>query len=252
MHIQGIESLGIGESLRLFFEEFFTETDRKLAQFKTSLHTINFLPVEEKLSKQGILFVNNANVRIPTPTYFKGGEGEMVYYVDNIITAIIVVEGFKTEVQRFYDWMKQVVKMGRVAKTYNWTVTKYETQVAEATKFIKELEEGKTSYPLKQVYVNFPEAFGMMLRYNKAAASIKARDAEVMARDLKNVYDLGNLLVSKIQSNDIVVDPAILKDVQDKINLFNSLTSVVGGCLGLINEMSAVFNSQLDEFKKFK
>jgi len=252
LHVAGIEDLGFGEALNLFFKEFFTETDRKLAQFKSSLHTINWQPVEQDLSKRKVLFVNNANVRLPVPTYFNGGEGEMAYYVDNIVGAVIVVEGFKTEIQRFYEWMKKVVKLGRIESAYKWTVTGYDSHVGKVSAFIKELEEGPKTAKTGEVYINFQEAFGLMNRYNQACKGIGARDAEVMARDLKNVYEVGNLLVSKIKNGDIIVDAYVIKGVQEKVSMFNELTSIVGGCLGLMNELSAVFDSQLEEFKKFK
>lgn len=252
LHITGAEELGVGESLRLFWEEFFTETDRKLAQFKSSLHTINWQPVEKQLKANNVLFINNATKRIPTPTYFEGGEGEMAYYVENVIAGITVVEGFKTEIQRFYDWMKKILKLGRIDQAYKWTITDYDSQVGKVTQFIKDLSEGTKQHKLNEVYVNFQEAFGLMNRFNQAVKSIGARDAEIMARDLKNVYELGNLLINKIKNNDIVVDAYVIKGVQEKVNLFNELTAVVGGCLGMINETAAVFDSQLEEFKKFK
>lgn len=252
LHVAGMEEIGVGESLRLFFEEFFTETDRKLAQFKSSLHTINWEPVEKQLKARNVLFINNATKRIPTPTYFQGGEGEMNYYIDNVIAAVTVVEGYKTEIQRFYDWMKKILKLGRIDKAYAWTITDYDGQVGKVSKFIKDLEEGQKSHKLGDVYVNFPEAFGLMNRFNQVVKSIGARDAEVMARDLKNVYEVGNLLVNKIKAGDIVVDAYVIKGVQEKVNLFNELTAIVGASLGLINETTAVFDSQLTEFKTFK
>jgi len=252
LHISGVENLGVGESIRLFFEEFFTETDRKLAQFSSSLHTINWQAVEKELQARNVLYINNAQKRIPTPTYFDGGEGEMAFYIDNLITAVVVVDGFKTEIQRFYDWMKKVIKLGRIDSAYKWTVTGYDQEVGKISKFIKDLEEGKKTYKLEECYVNFQEAFGLMNRFNQAVKSIGARDAEIMARDLKNVYSVGNLLVDKIKANDLVVDDYVIKGVQEKVNLFNELTSIVGACLGLINETTAVFDSQLKEFKTFK
>lgn len=250
--ITGVESLGVGESLGLFLEEFFTATDRKLAQFQTSLHTIKYLPVEQLIKDKNISFINNANARITVPTYYQAGEGEMLYYVTNIIGAIIVIDGYKTEIQRFYDWTKNVIRRGRADKAYQWTITDYDSKVGEVIAFIKELKEGSKTANLNKVYVNFPEAFGLMARYSLAVESIKARDAEVMARDLKNVYEVGNLLVAKIKANDIKIDTYTLNCIQEKITMFNELTNVVGGALGLVNEMTAVFNSQLEEFKKFK
>jgi len=252
LEISGVESLGVGEALHLFFEEFFTGTDRKLAQFQTSLHTINWQGTEKLLKDRNINFINNANQRITVPTYFQAGEGEMLYYVSNIVSAITVVEGFKTEIQRFYDWMKNVIKKGRADKAYQWTITNYDSKVGEVVAFIKELREGPKTATMNKVYVNFPEAFGLMSRYSLAVEAIKARDAEVMARDLKNVYEVGNLLVAKIKANDLVIDAYTLKGIQDKVSQFNELTNVVGGALGLINELTAVFNSQLKEFQAFK
>lgn len=252
IHLAGLESLGMGESLRLFFEEFFTETDRRLAQFKTSIHTINWESVQKKLTTNKVLFINNANKRIPVPTYYQSGEGEMAYFIDNVILSITVVEGFKTEIQRFYDWMKQIVKLGRVNNVYKWTISDYDSQVGKVSKFIAELKEGDKVEKLGEVYLNFEEAYGLMNCFNQNVKSIGPRDAEVMARDLKNVYEVGNLLVNKIKSNDIIIDQYTLQKVQEKVNLFNELTAIVGACLGLINETTAVFDSQLKEFSSFK
>lgn len=250
--VSGLEELGVGEALGLFFSEFFTETDRKLAQFKSSLHTINWQDTEKKIRANNVSFINNHNKRIPTPTYYQGGEAEMAYHVDNVIQCVVIVEGFKTEVQRFYDWLKKVLQLGRVEQVYKWTITDYDATVGKVSKFIKDLKEGPKTEKMGEVYLNFPEAFSLMNRYSQAVKSIGSRDAEVMARDLKNVYNLGNLLVNKIKNNDITIDAYVIKCVQEKVSLFNELTAIVGASLGLINELGVVFNSQLKEFQTFR
>ena len=249
LNIAGFEELGFGESIRLFFEEFFTETDKKLANFQTSLHTINYQPVEKYLVNNNILFIDNAGKKIPVPTYYQSGEGEMNYYVDNVAASITVVEMFKTEISRFYDWIKGIIKKGRADNTYKWTITDFDAQAGKVAAFIKDLYEGPKNEKLGVVYVNFGEAFGMMQRYSSAVSSIKARDAEVMSRELKNVYEIGSLLVDKIKNNDIVVAKSTLEDIKNKVNMFNELVNIVGASLGLINELTAVFNSQLEVFK---
>lgn len=248
----GVEELGIGESIRLFFEEFFTETDKKLALFQTSLHTINYSLVEKYLKDNNVLFINNADKKIPVPTYYQGGEGEMNYYIGNLVAAITVVELFKTEIGRFYDWIKVILRKGRADSAYKWTITDYDTKAGEVATFIKELTEGPKVAKLGNTYVNFGEAFGLMQSFNNAVVSIKARDAEIMARELKGVYDVGSLLVDKIKANDIIVDAAVMGDIKNKVSMFNELVNVVGASLGLINEQTAVFESQLAIFKTFR
>lgn len=250
--IGGTEALGVGETLSAFFKEFFTETDRKLASFKSSIHTIPATDLEKYLLGNKINFVRNSINGIPVPTYYTIGEGEMAFYVDNIVSAITVIDGFKTEIPRFYMWLKNVVKTGRFETSYKWTITKYDEQVGKVAEFIKDLEEGPTVAPMGKVYVNFEEAIGLMQRFNFTVRSIKARDAEVMARDLKNVYEIGNLLVQKIKDNTLVVEPYVLDGIQTKVNEFNELTSIVGASLGLVNELSAVFKSQCEIIGKMK
>ena len=251
--ITGIESLGLRESMGLFFNEFNRSMDRKLASLKGSIHEIDYRSAQRHLEDKNVLFVRNAGVEITVPEYFSGAMGEMETYARHLLNGVYIINNLKTETVRLYDWLKTVVKQGRMDKSFSWSISDFDQCVEQTDAFIKEMESnGKAKFPLDQVYLQFNDAFMLINQYNQVIKSLKARDIEVMSRDITAVYEIGSLLVSKIEANDIVLAKSALVDIQFVINNYVHLVNVAGVVTGLLNEMSAVFKAQLTEFQKMK
>lgn len=251
--ITGVESLGLRESLSLFFNEFNRSIDRKMAGLKSSIHEIDYRSTQRYLETKNILFVRNAGVEITVPEYYSGAMGEMEAYVRHLINGLFVVNSLKTETTRLYDWLKNIVKRGRMDKSFSWAISDFDQCLEQTETFIKELDSNnKAKFPLDQVYLQFNDAFMLINQYNQAAKSLKARDIEILSRDITAVYDIGSLLVTKVENNDIVLDKESLVDIQLVINNYVNLVNVAGVITGLLNELTAVFEAQLSEFRKMK
>lgn len=251
--LTGIESLGLRESMSMFFGEFNRSVDRKLAALKSSLHEVDYRSTQRYLADKNVLFVRNAGTEITVPEYFTGAMGEMETYTRHLINGIFIVNGLKTETARLYDWLKSIVKKGRMDKSFSWSISDFDACLEQTETFIKELDSNnKAKFPLDQVYLQFNDAFMLMNQYNLAIRSIKSRDIEILTRDITAVYDVGSLLVTKIEANDILLSKEALVDIQLIINNYVHLVNIAGVVTGLLNELTAVFQRQLEEFRKMK
>lgn len=253
LEFTGIESLGLRESMSLFFNEFNRGVDRKLAAFKDVVHEVDYRATQRYLESNDVNFVKNSGVEITVPEYFSGGMGEMETYVRQLINGILLVNGLKTETLRLYDWLKEIVRKGRLDKSFRWSLSDFDLCLETLDTFIKQLDQNKAArLPMDQVYLQFNDAFKLINQYNHAIKEIRARDIEVISRDITAVYDLGSLLVKKVESNDILLSKEALVDIQLIVNNYIHLVNVTGVVVGLLNEASAVFVKQLEEFKKMK
>lgn len=253
LEITGVESLSLRESMGLFFKEFTLAVDKKMGTLKSSLHTIDYAPTQNYLKKNGILFVAHAGAEITTPHYYQGQMGEMESYVRNLINGILLINGLKTETSRLYDWLKHIARTGRTDKSFKWSISDFNEVVDQADVFIKELEPSQNArFPLDQVYLRFEDCFTMINQYNLAVKSIKARDIEILSREISQVYELGSLLVTKIENNDLLLEQSAIDDIAMTVNGYIHLVNLSGAIMGMLNELTAVFEQQLEEFKKFK
>lgn len=253
LQLAGCEALSLGESLAAYFKEFNLSIDKKMASLKGTIHEVNYSPVQKYLNNAGVSFVKNAGKETTAPSHFSGGFGEMDNYVQKLISGIIIVNGLKTEANRLYDWMKNIVKTGRIDRSFRWTVTGFDELVTEMENFIRELDDNRRGkFYLDQVYNSFDNAFDLMNRYNNAVRTIKARDLELMDKEITMCYDMGSLLITKIKNNDMQMAKETLTDLQEVVDKFVHLVNICGVIMGLLNELTAVFQSNLDEFKRLK
>lgn len=252
--VGGIEALTLGESLSLYFKEFGNSIDNRMAKMTKSIHTVNVKGLSNDLEKRGVLFVKNSHNEILTPEGFTPGLGNMDNYVNNVVRAVYLVSSLKTEASRLYDWIKQIIKKGRIDKSFTWTITDFDTIVNQAETFIKELPElrGGKTYTLEQVYVNFEEYFHLVNKFNTVVTGLKHRDVELAGKELERVYQIGDLLVTKIEHNDITLDVNAIKDIEFVINNFSRLANITGAMMTLLNETSAVLSAQADSIKRLK
>lgn len=252
--VQGIEGMSIGESFSAFFKEFSTSIDRRMAVLAKAVHTVNYEPTQKYLKDNEILYVKNTGVEILTPECYTPGFGNLNTHVRVLVDGVYVISSLKTESSRLYDWLKQIVKKGRVDKSFNWTISDFDRVLYPIENYIKNMPEDgrRNKYNLGQVYVNFDECFGSIHQFNTIVKTMGSRDAELINRELTNCYEIGQLLVKKIHANDISISPEAIVDIELVVNNFIALTNLAGVLMTLLNEMTAVFNSQIETLNKLK
>lgn len=245
--VTGVEELSVGESFTLFFKEFSTSIDRKFAGLSKPVHMVDSNSLRAAIKNRNINYLKNTGVDVVVPANYTPGIANMMMHTKGVVEGVFLISCLKTEAVRLYDWLKQIVKTGRPATQFRWSVTNFDVAVDRGTDFIKSLpdENRRLKSPLGQVYVNFEEMFDVMDTFNAMVKTLGARDAEVAAKELQNVYEMGQLLIEKIKSNELTFDKAVVLDIEITINAFVNLTNVCGAMMTLLNELSAVLREQI-------
>lgn len=254
MSVQGFEALSIGESFNLFFKEFSTSIDKKMATLSKSIHAVDFQHVAKHIRDNNVLYVKNTGHEILTPEGFAPGMGNMMAHTKAVVEGVYIISSLKTEASRLYDWMKQILRNGRLDQSFKWTVGDFGNAVLKAENFIRNLPDNGRSvkYTLGQVYISFEEYFDCVNTFNSVVKTLGSRDVEMIAKDLSSIYDLGQLLVKKIQANDIRLTEQSVSDIEAVVNKFIELTNISGALMVLLNELTAVFTAQGDAIKHMR
>jgi hypothetical protein len=250
--VQGFEALSIGESFSLFFKEINTSVDRRLAALSKSVHKVDIGGAENNVKTKKLLFVKHSGVQLLTPQGYRSGMANMASHSKAVCGGVYIISSLKTEASRLYHWLKQILKSGRLDTSFRWTVTDFDQALGQATNFIKNLpdQDRQSTFAMGQVYVSFEEFFEVASNFNNAVNMLNARDIELTAKELSNVYDLGSILVAKIHANDIVLAETAISDIESVVNRFVELTNIAGAMMVLLNELTAVFTDQAKTISK--
>lgn len=252
LEVTGVEQLSLTESIGAFFKEFATATDRKVASLSPSAHTVDVNKLRGVLKTRDTKFVKNTGVGITIPANFTPGIASMTAHVNGVVEGVFLISCLKTEAVRLYDWLKQIVKNGRPDTNFRWSITNFDTAIDKATRFVKMLpdENRRLKAPLGEVYVNFDEMFAVCERFNMVVKQLGARDIEIAAKELANAYSMGQLLIEKVKSNELVFDKLVVVNLEIVVNGFIELTNLCGAMMTLLNELSAVLREQINEVSK--
>jgi len=254
LEVGGIESLSIGDNFNLLFKEFSTSVDKKLSALSKSVHDVNIDHVIRHVKNNGVLYVKNTGAQILTPEGFSPGMGNMMAHTTAVVNGVYIITSLKTESSRLYDWMKQIIKNGRIDRGFGWTISDFTRALEQTENFIKNLPDRsrQATYSLGQVYVSFEEFYSVVNTFNNTVRTLGGRDVEMIAKDLANVYELGQLLVKKIKTNDILLSPESITDIEEVVNKFVHLTNICGAIMVLLNELTAVFTAQAKTITELK
>lgn len=245
--VAGYEALSIGESFNLFFGEMSASIDKRLSLLSKSIHAINFDQTRLRLKKENILYVKNTATQILVPEGYMAGMGSMMNYTKNVALGVYLVSSMKTEAARLYDWMKEIVSKGRMGQEFRWSIGDFGQAITKAETFIKSLpDNGRTvTQNLGVVYISYEEMWDTIHTYNNAVKGLGSRDAEIISKNVADVFEIGQLLVKKIQSNDISLSRESIGEVESIVNRFRDFSNVTGVMMVLLNELTAVFQSQI-------
>lgn len=252
--VQGFEALSLGENFKLFFKEFTSSIDSRMAVLSRSIHKVDVSPAHHNIFANKVMYVKNTGVEILTPEGFAAGMGNMMAHTKAVTDGIYIVCSLKTEASRLYDWLKQIIRTGRIDRSFNWSIRDFDNALSKTENFVRQLPNGsrKLKFSLGQVYFNFDEFFSCVDTFNNTVQTLGARDVEMLAKELSNVYELGQLLVHKIQSNELVIGEQGIDDIETIVNKFVGLTNLSGAILVLLNDLTAVFNEQVKTLASLK
>lgn len=252
LSVMGAEKLSVGESFGLFFKEFASSVDRRVANLSKSVHVVDTNALRRTLQSRKTNFVKNVGVPILVPEAYSPGIANMMAYTKGVCEAVYMVSSLKTETVRLYDWLKQFIKMGRADSAFRWSISNFDSAMDRSVQFVRGLSDDSRykKCPLGEVYISFDEMFAVLDTYNVQVKLLGPRDPELAARELTRVYELGQLLVDKIKGNDLVVDTAAITEVELVINRFVELTNLCGALMTLLNELNAVFKEQIDQVSR--
>lgn len=250
--VTGVEELSVGESFSLFFKEFSTSIDRKFAALSKPVHVVDVNSLRVAVKNRNLNYLKNTGIDIVVPANYTPGIANMMMHTKGVVEGVFLISCLKTEAVRLYDWLKQIVKTGRPATQFRWSVTNFDVAMTRGADFIRSLpdENRRLKAPLGQVYVNFEEMYDVMDSFNAMVKTLGARDAEVAAKELQNVYDMGQILIEKIKNNELTFDKAVVVDIEITVNAFIELTNVCGAMMTLLNELSAVLREQIKAVAK--
>lgn len=252
--VAGFEALSIGESFSLFFSELSTSIDKRLSLLAKSIHVVNFDQTRLRLKKENILYVKNTTTQLLVPEGYLAGMGSMMTYTKNVALGVYIVSSLKTEAARLYDWLKDIVSKGRMGQEFRWSIGDFGQALTKAENFIKGLPDNgrTTNQNLGVVYSSFEEMWDVIHTHNVAVKNLGSRDAEMIAKIVSDVFDIGQLLVKKIKANDLVLTPEAIAEVEGIVNRFRDFCNVAGVMMVLLNELTAVFQSQLKSLEALK
>lgn len=252
--VAGFEALSIGESFNLFFSEMSNSIDKRLSLLAKSIHAVNFDQTRIRLKKENILYVKNGTVQLLVPEGYLPGMGSMGNYAKHVALGVYIISTLKTEAARLYDWMKEIVSKGRMGQEFRWSIGDFGQALTKAENFIKGLpDNGRVTHQnLNVVYSSYEEMWDVIHHYNVAVKNLGARDAEIISKTISGVFEIGQLLVKKIHANDIVLSREAIGEVEAIINRFRDFTNIAGVMMVLLNELTAVFQSQLKVLSELK
>lgn len=248
--VDGMEALGIpklftpAEGFGIRLSAISLAVDKFLASMNSSIHQVDYRKAQ--LHTKGLGYFDRASQPIPVPSQFNVKTMTMTDYVSACRKGVYLIEAFKTDSSRFYDWLRDVAAKGKVGGTFRYTITSTAGVIKDTGAFIKTLGNPtkETTIRLQDAYPSFNEMFKLMDEYNTSVKTLKGRDAEIIAKQLQLNANLGQLIIDRIGTSDIVFDEQDLDKILSSYAEFEDYMNLVGAMIGLLNELSAVFQDQ--------
>ena len=239
------------EGFRIRLSSLSLQLDKKIAGMSRSIHEVKYQSAQMRAEK--LKYLKCDSNTLPIPTNFDPRNITWEKYINYCISAVSLVDNFKTDSARFYDWLREIAAKGKVGGTFRYTISGTARQIDSLDGFIKLLgnKSHTATRPLADMYPSFNEMFKQINTYNNTVKMVKARDAEIIAKQLKLNADLGELVLARIVSSDIVLNESDIKTIQVTFDEFERYMNITGAMVGLLNELSAVLTAQCKEVEKW-
>lgn len=251
LNIAGCEAFTVGERVGLFFKEVSTSIDRGMASLKSSAHVIDYSKAEQNLRKPSAMYIKNTSKPITIPRLFNPKVMAFGEYIELVTDLIKFNVELRDESKKLYVWLKAIVSSGKVPANYthNLGFFGWGQDLRERIGKLKAIDTKQAS--LSQVYLSNDDIFNKMDIFNAAIKPVGSRDTEVFVKELSGVYSIGNLLSQKIAASDITLNERDMDVIDKNINQFIDAVNLAGAGMGLVNELTAVFRTQVEELKKY-
>lgn len=249
--VAGVEALTIPERIKFFFKESSLNIDQLIGKISFNIHQVDV----DKLRKntQTINFLKNTATPLTVPAYFNPTVCDWKTYQDKVLQSVLLAIHLNKEADDFYSWLKEIVKTGKVGRLYQFSVSDFEQLVGECDEFISSLKNSDSKRkPMGELYDNFGLMAEQMGRFNLNVKPLKARDVEILDKTFNNIYDIGNLLYRKIDVKDITLSKEDVDLIKDRIQMVVKALNITGAMVGLLNELTAVYRSQIEEISRVK
>lgn len=247
--IAGNESLSVVEQFKFMFKNLSLDIDKKLAFFNKSIHIINVDEFTKKTKSK--LYLDRVNDLLPIPALYNSKTMVWEDYVNGVLKGVNLVSTYKDDVESLYRWLRQIATTSKVPMSFKYKITNTQAQIDAQLSFIKTLSNpsNKEKETLGTLYNSFNQATLLMADHNSKVSLIKGRDVEIIAKQIQLNAELANVILKKIEVSDITLSPVEVDFVKRIFHNFEIYSNVVGGSLGLINELSAVFEGQIKSIK---
>lgn len=251
--VDGMESFSIPERFKFFFKEASLSTDKILSKLSFNIHQVDTKVLAEINKNRSVNFLRAAAFPITVPAFYNAKVTDFNSYQSKVVQSVLLVSQINVEAETFYKWLKDIVKTGKVTKLHSFAISDFEELISESETFLDQLEAGESKKkPISELYDSFGKMEESINWFNTNVKVLKARDVELIDKQFNNIYEIAELLYRKIKANDIVISKEDLDLVKDKLIEIARVLNITGAMVGLLNELSAVYRSQVSEVKTMK
>lgn len=243
-NVEGLEALSLYDSFKLGFKNLSLDIDKKLSTFQNTVHIVDDLTIS-KLSGRNYLKENTT--LIPIPAIWTPKAMPFKDYVNKVNSGVNLFTLFKTDLEEFYHWLKQIATKSKVPMTFSYRISNTKKLIDQQYEFIKSLKTTvhTEKVPLKTLYASYSDFINLIGVYNNQVKLLKPRDPEVVAKQITLNAQLADVTLKKIEAGDIRLSSEEIDKVKQVFKDFEHYSNVVAVSLGLINELPAVFESQI-------
>lgn len=250
--VQGVESLTVGERLKLLFTELSTGINKFNANhFNKSIHT-----VDAKNLYQTLKFRNNyfdvSFKHIQSPVFFNPSKISFKEYVEMLCSLVPMIKLVQTQADDVYRGLKLVAAKGQVPRTMrNGDLVVMLNELKEKIKLRTE-NKGVYTRPVSDFYPNWITMDNIFQHYNRQLSTLKSRDMEVVSDSVNNVVKIIQILKRKVDSSDVALNDNDREYINETIAMLNENIQFIGVTMSMLSELCAVLQNHVVQLEELK
>lgn len=250
--IAGLESLSVGERLSRFFAELSLGIDKFNAKhLNKSIHTVNVGNLFSVLKTKNNYF-DVSYKHIASPVLFNNRLCTFEEFVDLNLQGIGAMKVVMTQAEDVYRGLKTTAAKGQVPATLiSFETVALITELKGHTDLAFSAGNPATR-PVSEMYPSWSVANSLFQRFNKDVATLKHRDAEVLAKQIEQVIEVAKLVKRKIASSEIMLNETQLNVLDETLGNLNLNVNYIGLLLNNISELTRLFEIHVDQLAKLE